>query len=169
MATVTPEVAVALNRKKARYARYADTKQWDKFEDEVALPDAQYDYQDVDGKTLNIGGRTTKFESTKVFTAFFRPFFAKLQTLHNVGPGDFTQTADDEVEAVFAFEDQLLAPPFGSWAEIRGGGFYYETWKRVDGDWFLKDLRMQRTYQKMTFLVALSLFLQQKLGIKFFG
>ena len=60
-----------------------------------------------------------------------------------------------------------LAPPFGSWAEIRGGGFYYETWKRVDGDWFLQDLRMQRTYQKMTFLVGLGRFLQ-KLGIKIF-
>ncbi|KAI1637013.1 hypothetical protein F4809DRAFT_650161 [Biscogniauxia mediterranea] len=164
MAAVTPETAVAINRKKARYARYADTKQWDKFEEEVALPDAQYDYQDVEGKTIDLG-TPCKFASTKHFTAFFRPFFARLQTLHNVGPGDFTQTADDEVEAVFAFEDQLLAPPLGSWAELRGGGFYYETWKRVDGDWFLQHLRMQRTYQKTTFLVGLAIFLQRKLGI----
>ncbi|KAI5926910.1 hypothetical protein F4810DRAFT_416782 [Camillea tinctor] len=167
MAAVAPETAVAINRKKARYARYADTKRWDKFEEEVALPDAQYDYQDINGKTLDFGV-LTRFPSTKSFTAFFRPFFAKLQTLHNVGPGDFTQKADDEVEAVFGFEDQLLLPPFGSWAELRGGGFYYETWKRVDGEWFLQDLRMQRSYQKVTFLMGLALFLHIKLGIKVF-
>ncbi|KAI0601316.1 hypothetical protein F4775DRAFT_541434 [Biscogniauxia sp. FL1348] len=164
MAAVTPETAVAINRKKARYARYADTKQWDKFEAEVALPEAQYDYQDVDGQTIQLGA-VCRFGSTKEFTAFFRPFFARLQTLHNVGPGDFTQTGD-EVEAVFAFEDQLLLPPLGSWAELRGGGFYYETWRRVDGDWFLQDLRMRRTYQKTSFLVGLAIFLQNRLGIK---
>jgi hypothetical protein len=52
----------------------------------------------------------------------------------------------DAVHAVLALEDQLLFSPVG---EIRGGGFYYEAWKRVggeDGDWFIADLRMERTY-----------------------
>ncbi|CAJ2509580.1 Uu.00g146060.m01.CDS01 [Anthostomella pinea] len=161
----SPEAATAISRKKARYARYADTKQWGAYADEVALPNCTYAFEDVNGLTLNAGGNKLQFASTVEFTAFFGAFFAKLQTLHNLGPGDFTQTAPDEVRAVFSVEDQILAPPFGAWAEIRGGGYYYETWKMVDGDWFLSDLRMRRTYQKMTLLVQVAFFFQEKLGI----
>lgn len=163
---VSPEVAVAINRKKARYGRYVDTKQWDKYTAEVALSDAKYDFLDVNGKPLTVGRDPLKFEDTKSMTDFFAKFFAKMQTQHMFGSGDFTTTdKDDEVKAVFALEDQILTPPLGSWAEIRGGGFYYETWKWVDGDWFLKDLRMERTYQKMTFLVIFGMFVQKWLGI----
>ncbi len=51
------------------------------------------------------------------------------------------------------------------WASLRGGGFYYETWKRIDGEWFLQDIRMRRTYQEATLLMQF-LFLLMKLGIK---
>lgn len=159
---VSLEVAQAITRKKLRYARYADTKQWDLFEKEVSVPDTQYDYQDVNGKSLVWSGCTLRFSSTKDFRGYFEPVFASLQTLHIVAPGDFTRVGageageEDEVRAVFAFEDQLLMPPFGSWAELRGGGFYYETWKLIDGDWRLKELRMRRNYQKSTFLMKVA-------------
>lgn len=60
--------------------------------------------------------------------------------------------ADDEVHARFGFEDQLLFPqlPLGL-AGIRGGGFYKERYRRLDGDWYIVELEMRRTYQKMTF------------------
>jgi hypothetical protein len=43
MANVSPDVALAITRQKTRYCRYADTKQWDKFEKAIALPDARYE------------------------------------------------------------------------------------------------------------------------------
>lgn len=154
MSLVSPEVALAINRKKLRYARYADTKQWDLFEKEVARPETQYDYQGTDGQSIAISGVSCKFAGTKQFRAFFEPAFASLQTLHTVGPGEFTKAAedededrDDEVRAIFAFQDQLFAPPFGRLAALRGGGFYYETWRRVDGDWFLVDLRSKSSLE----------------------
>ncbi|KAI1339738.1 hypothetical protein F5Y15DRAFT_381957 [Xylariaceae sp. FL0016] len=159
------EAAVAITTQKARYARYADTKQWDKFAAEVALPDCIYSYRGVDGEVINLGSHRTAYRTTTDFIAFFQPFFARLQTLHNFSPGDFEQTGDDVVQAVFAFEDQLMIPQLGAWAEIRGGGHYYETWRRVEGVWKLEALDMKRTYQKMTALVAVALFLQEKLGI----
>ncbi|KAI0484562.1 hypothetical protein GGR56DRAFT_614398 [Xylariaceae sp. FL0804] len=171
-----PEIALAITRKKARYARYADLKDMASFAAEVALPDATYDFQDPAGRTLDIGGVAANFASTAAFVAWWSGFAGRLQTLHNLGAaGDFTvtettdgdggRTTPVEVESVFGFEDQLLAPPFGMWAAIRGGGYYYDTWRCVDGDWKLKSLRMRRTYQEMTFLVWLSLLLQRALGI----
>ncbi|KAI0023415.1 hypothetical protein F4780DRAFT_80044 [Xylariomycetidae sp. FL0641] len=166
---VSAETAQAITSKKARYARYADLKAWEAFAAEVAYPEATYDYQDASGSSLVVGGRALKFESTAAFFGFIAPFFAPLQTLHNIGPGDFSPAEhddDDEVDVVFGFEDQLLAPPLGAWAEIRGGGYYYETWKRDrDGDWKLLTLKMRRTYQKMTTLVAIALWVQDKLGV----
>ena len=168
MASVPPTVALAITRKKLRYARYADTKKWDLFEEEVSIPETQYDYQGVGGKTLVWSGKQLKFSSTREFRAYFEPVFASLQTMHTLAPGDFTWAAgdgedgrEDEVKAIFAFEDQLLLPPFGSWAELRGGGFYYETWKLVDGDWRLINLRMTRNYQKATPLMKLATFLMR--------
>lgn len=165
MAHVTPEVAQAISRQKARYGRYADTKQWDKWEKEIALPDARYSFFDTNGQPLMVGKQALAFDSAKAVTAYFEKFFASLETMHNLGPGDFEQASADEVKAVFGFEDQVMNKALGHWAEIRGGGFYYETWKLVDGQWYIKDLRMERTYQKMTFLVSLSLTIAGLLGV----
>jgi hypothetical protein len=157
MAHVSPEVFQAISRQKARYARYADTKQWDKWEKEIFFPDARFSFFDTDGKPLKVGKQTLAFDSTKALATFFNKFFASVDTLHNICPGDLEQVAPDEVKAVFGFEDQVMAKGLGAWAEIRGGGFYYETWKLVDGQWLIQELRMERTYQKMTFLVWMSL------------
>ncbi|KAK9424956.1 hypothetical protein SUNI508_13277 [Seiridium unicorne] len=166
MALPSPEIIAVITRKKARYARYLDTKQWEKYEGDVSLPDTHFRYLDVAGEPLQLGTTTScVFDSTKSFAAFFSKFFANLQSLHNIGPGDFEQTSPEEVKAVWGFEDQLILAPLWSLAELRGGGYYYETWRLVDGDWFLHDLVMKRTYQKETLLVKAVFLLQKQLGI----
>ncbi|KAH8665560.1 hypothetical protein BGZ61DRAFT_461878 [Ilyonectria robusta] len=167
MAHVSPEVAQAISRQKSRYGRYADTKQWDKFEHEIALPDAHYTFYGTDGELLTVGNKALAFETPKAVSAYFSKFFAELETLHNIGLGDFEQVAPDEVKAVFGFEDQLLSKSLGAWVEIRGGGFYYETWKLVDGQWYISELKMERTYQKETLLVKIALALGGLLGVSF--
>lgn len=156
MAHVTPEVAQAITRQKARYARYADLKLWDKWVDDIFLPDARATYNDTQGQPLTIAGRAMAFDSAHGAAAFLEPIFAQLDTLHNITPGDFEKVSDTEVRAVFGFEDNLLSKTLRHWAELRGGGYYNETWKLVDGQWYISDLRMVRTYQKMTFLVWLA-------------
>jgi hypothetical protein len=104
-----------------------------------------------------VGTQALVFDSAKSIAAFFKKFFAPQETMHNVCPGDFEQAGLDEVKAVFGFEDQVMSKSLGSWAEIRGGGYYYETWKLVNGEWYIKELKMERTYQKMSMLVSVLL------------
>lgn len=165
MAHVSPEVALAITRQKARYGRYADTKQWDKFEMEIGLPGACYSYCDGDGKPLMVGKQALVFDSAKSTAAFFKKFFTPQNTMHNLSIGDFEQVAPDEVKAIFGFEDQIVSKVLGRLAEIRGGGYYYETWKLVDGQWYIKDLKMERTYQNMSLLVNVLLTVAGWLGV----
>lgn len=155
MAHVSPEVANAITRQKTRYARYADTKQWDKWEHEVFHPTAKFAFLDVKGAPLMVGKKPLVFDSAKAIAAYYLKFFAEVNTMHNIGPGDFEQVAPDEVRAVFGVEDQVVSKALGLWASIRGGGYYYETWRLVDGQWRIADLRMERTYQEMSMLVKL--------------
>ncbi|KAH7320598.1 hypothetical protein B0I35DRAFT_197926 [Stachybotrys elegans] len=164
MSHVSPEVALAITRQKARYARYADTKQWDKWAD-LALPDATMAYLLTDGKPLAMGPQLTVWDSSKASAAFFEKFFRSMESLHNIAPGDFEAVAPDEVKAIFGFEDQVLSAHLPWLLEIRGGGYYYETWKLVDGEWYIKELRMRRTYQKESLLVQVGVWVAKLLDI----
>ena len=42
----------------------------------------------------------------------------------------------DEVDAVWGMEDQIILQHTAGLIEIRGGGYYHETWKMKNGDWF---------------------------------
>ncbi|KAL2847172.1 hypothetical protein BJY01DRAFT_246946 [Aspergillus pseudoustus] len=147
-------IAEIITEKKAKYGRYIDTKQWDKF-GEVALPDAELSFIGPDGSILKAGNTSFIFPSSAAFTKFFSTFFAKAQTLHMFGPGDLQLQGPDEVRAVWAMEDQIILNNTAGLVEIRGGGYYHETWKRVNGDWFLKSLRLERTYQKTSLLAKI--------------
>lgn len=165
MAHVSPEVAIAITRQKARYCRYADTMQWDRLGREITLPDARLAYCDAHGKPLQVSGRALVFDSAHSFVTFYDKFFAQLDTMHIVSAPDLERVADDEVKAIFGFEDQVISKYLGSWFECRGGGYYYTTWKLVDEQWYIKDLRMERTYQKLTVLAQIGLALSNWFGI----
>lgn len=165
MSHVTPEVAMAITRQKARYARYADTKQWGLFE-KIGHPNGRFSFLGTDGEPL-VMGKALVFDSAASFASFFEKFFAGLETMHNISPGDFepSDQSSDEVKAVFGFEDQLLPKALGSWVEIRGGGFYTETWKLIDGEWCIQELSMRRTYQKMSLLAWVAVKVATLFGI----
>lgn len=152
--SIPVEVAEIIIRKKSQYGRYIDTKQWDKF-DQVALPDAEFIFLDTDGSILKAGKTSFAFRSSKAFTSFFSKFFARAQTLHMFGPGDLQLKAIDEVGAIWGMEDQIILKHAVGLVEIRGGGYYHETWKMRNGDWFLTSLRLERTYQKTSFLAKI--------------
>ena len=163
---ISPDVAEVIRRKKSQYGRFADTKQWHNF-DKIALPDAEYSFFDTDGSVLQVGKTALAFGSTEAFRTFFTRFFANVQTLHNFGPGELEQNSPEEVKAVWSVEDQIIANGTAGLVELRGGGFYYETWRLKDGDWFLHSLKLERTYQKTSLGFKLVLILQG-LGLNFF-
>ncbi|KAH7115663.1 hypothetical protein EDB81DRAFT_669126 [Dactylonectria macrodidyma] len=157
-------VAATISGKKAMYGRYIDTKEWDKF-GQVALPDAQLNFYDSDGSLLMVGQTALAFDSAEAFTTFFKKFFAKAQTLHMFGPGQLQQTGPDEVKAIWGMEDEIIMRATAGLVEVRGGGYYYETWKQKDGDWFLKSLDLHRTYTKTSLLARILILLQTYSGL----
>lgn len=166
MALVSHETAQALTRRKARYARYADTKQWDKFES-IFLPNATSAFVDRDGNPITMGKQGLVFDTGKAMAAYFEKFNTGQDAIHNIGPGDFEQVGPDEVKAVWVVEYQTISRTLGTWQKIRGGGYYHETWKRVDGEWYIADLRMERAYQEESPLVKVMLAIVNVLGLSF--
>lgn len=162
--SVPAEIAEVIIRKKSRYGRYIDTKQWDKF-DQVALPNAEFSFYDTDGSILKAGNTPFVFLSPAAFTDFFSKFFTNAQTLHMFGPGELQLTSFDEVKAIWAMEDQIILKHTMGLVEIRGGGYYHETWKIENGDWFLKSLRLERTYQKTSLMAKILVFFNRYLKL----
>lgn len=137
-----------LVRQKARYGRYLDTKQWHSFV-QIALPDARFRFQDVDGSIIFRNGTGMDFDSLSSFVDYFRELFADAQTLHMFGPPDVQIERGEQVEVIWAMEDQLHFGEDSPISELRGGGYYYEIWVKTSDGWRLKDLTLRRTYSKV--------------------
>lgn len=166
MASITPEVALAISNQKARYARLADTKQWDTMATAVFLPNVRLRYCNANGQPLMVGSRALVFDSASTFAQLYKRMFAGVDSQHNIAPGEFEPgSMEGEVKAIFGIEDQVTSKVFGSWAELRGGGYYHETWRLKDGQWYIQELELRRTYQNATLLVRILLALMALLGI----
>ncbi|GKT56998.1 bile acid 7-alpha protein [Colletotrichum tofieldiae] len=146
--TISPETAEIIRRKKAQYCRFADGLEWDRF-DTIMLPDFVFEGLDTDGAVLVQNGVRYRWESRDAWVAHFSEAFKAMQTMHLVDPGDLEQVAEDEVRAVFGVV--YFGGTRGTEAGLHstGGGHYYETWKKVDGDWFMASSSMKRLYSKV--------------------
>lgn len=122
------EIAEIITRKKSQYGRYIDTKQWDKF-DQVALPDAEFSFYNTGRSILKAGHTPFVFLSPGALTEIFSKFFASAQTLHMFRPGELQLGDIDEVTAIWGMEDQIILKHTVGLVEIRGVGYYHETWK----------------------------------------
>lgn len=147
MTSPPPEVAERIRHKKAQYTRFADTKQWSKF-DSIFVADATFKFVDEEGKVISTPDGAIPYEwtSREAWVAFFSAAFTNLQVIHLVGPGEFEMVGPDEVKAVFTVIYHDAPKGKGTGPHETGGGHYYETWVRQGGDWLCKDLFMQRNY-----------------------
>ncbi|KAK3368461.1 hypothetical protein B0H63DRAFT_488503 [Podospora didyma] len=146
---VSPEIAQIIQTKKLQYARFADTHQWEKF-NQVALPECTYSYTDH-GKIIVDHGFTYRWSSTKDFTTFFSAAFQTLQTMHHIGPGEFNYT-DSSLSEVLAIFPVVYYSALAQGATDTqgvtgtGGGHYYETYRRKGTDWLMSKCTMDRIY-----------------------
>lgn len=145
------EVSDVISHKKALYCRYIDTKQWDKF-NSIAHPDAQFSFFEPDGSLSHVGKTAMAFNSLDSFTKFLSRIFSNGQTLHMVGPGEIEHVRAGEVNAIWSMEEQIILRSGWLPVEVRAGGYYHETWKERDGDWFLESLILRRIYTKPSLL-----------------
>ncbi|KIW70765.1 hypothetical protein PV04_03006 [Phialophora macrospora] len=160
---VKPEVAEAIRRRKGQYCRYLDTKQWDKFET-LGLPDSTFAFFNPDGSPMTVGKTALTFPSPKAFTTNLKKTFASVRTLHLVGVGDLDQISEEEVYAIWSMQDQIIMKNSLGLFWMRGGGYYHETWLQKDGEWYLKSLRLERTFSRKSVLASVLLFVQNILG-----
>ncbi|KAI3391753.1 hypothetical protein diail_6847 [Diaporthe ilicicola] len=152
--SVSLETTKVISRKKALYGRLIDTKQWDQLS-LIALNDAELRFFEPDGSLTYVGRTPLAFTSSEAVISFFRRTFGNAQTLHMIGRGELDQVKPDEVRAVWPMEDQIILRQGWLPIEVRGGGYYYETWRQKDHDWFLESLVLRRTYTKPSILAWL--------------
>jgi hypothetical protein len=150
MTAPPPDVAERIRYKKSQYTRFADSKQWHRF-DTIFVPDATFCFVDQDGKVVSTPDGTTSYswQSLESWAAFFDNAFTNLQVIHHIGPGELEQVGPDEVKAVFTVLYHAGPKGYGNDPHETGGGHYHETWVRKGDDWFCKDLWMQRLYHRV--------------------
>jgi hypothetical protein len=151
MSIPPPQVAEIIRRKKMKYGRLVDTKQWSRFT-EIALPSARLAFFNPDMVPMKVGKQIVAFDSLEKYTGFISRGLAMARSIHIFGSGELEQTAPDEVKAIFSMEDEFRMNNTLGLAWSRGAGFYYETWKKRDDDWFLADLRLERNFVKSSLL-----------------
>lgn len=146
---VSPDVTHAIRSSKSKYCRYIDTKQWRSLE-AISLPDATFSFLNPDGSVQKSGAFRFDYSSPKGFTHDLQSLFRRAQTLRQIGGGELKETGDGSVDAIWSMEDQIVYPSILGIIplEVRGGGYYHETWQCVDGNWKLKSLRLERSYNR---------------------
>lgn len=152
MTTAPPDVAERIRYKKSQYTRFADTKQWKRF-DTIFLPNATFKFVDADGNVVTTPDGKTPYEwqSRESWAAFFEKALADAQVIHIVGAGEIEKVGENEAKAIFTVQYHAGPKGYGKGdLHETGGGHYHETWVYQEGDWFCKDLWFQRIYHRVT-------------------
>ncbi|PLB39860.1 uncharacterized protein BDW47DRAFT_102550 [Aspergillus candidus] len=148
---ITPEITHSISTKKHQYCRYADTNQWHLMST-ILAPNLRATFVDADDQVITEGGATFSFDSRDAFVAFFAAAFETQQTMHVLsGSGEMTMSSPEgeEVKTLWGVVYQAASKEVqGGWAGT-GGGHYFETWRVVDGEWMIVELKFQRIYWKV--------------------
>ncbi|KAL7928258.1 hypothetical protein V8C35DRAFT_318566 [Trichoderma chlorosporum] len=115
--------------------------------DKITVRECKFE-QFFDEKVYAKDGLTYSLRSLDEYISFCYTALADLQTMHSIGPGEFEQVNKDEIKVVFPVT-YFSAPEKAQSAsqEIRGG-YYFETYQRMDDDWMMTDSKMERVYEK---------------------
>jgi hypothetical protein len=126
-----------LKAMKARYLRYVDGKEWDKFES-LFVPDATFDAPELGGELVR---------GTRKWRKFTEDFLANAVSIHHVYAPEITITSDTTANGIWIMDDTLLwengESPTG-FKQIRGWGHYYETYVKMNGAWLMASWKLTR-------------------------
>lgn len=125
---------------KARYCRYADTKQWEEV-GRLFTDDAVMRFYNVDGSLANevpaaefagtIGGRV-----------------GAGQPIHHLFSHEIAFTSDTTATGVWAMEDLIFhdrqAHPDAPFTSMHGFGHYHDSYRKADGVWRIAGSRLTR-------------------------
>lgn len=139
----------AIRQLKARYFRALDTKDWDGFK-AVFTEDAAIGPID-NGFTPELLALRSPDARQPIPLSGLDAFVERVAI--NIGPlisthhghqPEIELTGEDEATGIWAMEDVLVWPADGY--RLRGTGHYWETYRKVDGEWKIASMKLTRLY-----------------------
>src|SRR5690606_5331386 len=138
----------AIREAKARYCRFLDTKQWERWGEQFTTDiemDVSEDVKEGSGADPIVRGR-------EVVVNQVRALVGAARTVHQIHMPEITFVSATEATMVSAMEDWVTFPddfpaPFKA---MHGYGHYHETYRLQDGQWRIARLKLTRLQQDFT-------------------
>jgi hypothetical protein len=147
--SVRADEVEAIRQLKARYFRGVDTRDW-------ALLRAVFTEDAKIGPMENglpphvlavqqpMPPRSASASDVDAFMERVAAFLSGVVSVHHGHQSEISLTGDDEAEGVWAMEDVLVWPKSGY--RFRGAGHYWETYRKIAGEWRISSTRLTRLY-----------------------
>jgi hypothetical protein len=122
-----------IQKLKARYARFGDTKDWVEFR--RCLAD---DFHcRVDGAPRASAGSPGCYEvrGADAFVANAQKMISAIQPIHQLSLPEITITGDTTATGIWALHDYLVAPH----CIFRGWGHYHDDYVKIAGQWQIRE------------------------------
>jgi hypothetical protein len=125
----------AIQEVKARYFRYIDTKQWDRFRD-LFTDDCKHYLPEES---------PVSFMTNDDYFPMLEEMLNDGITIHHGHMPEITFVSDAEAEGVWAMTDYVQVNPPSGRISMMGWGHYYETYRKCDdGQWRISSKRNTR-------------------------
>lgn len=117
---------------KARYCRYMDTQDWERWHD-LFTADVEGDYGDSPEGPVVVSGRDA-------LVAMTSQALREARTVHHVHMPEISFEDENHASGIWAMEDIVERPDF----LLHGFGHYHERYRREDGVWRISHVRLTR-------------------------
>ena len=125
----------AIKQVKYKYLRCVDSKLWDELA-ECFTEDATTDYRD--GKWVCQG--------VQEIVQFLKRLRPHRLSVHHAHHPEITMTSDTTATGVWSFNDYVIDSQADT--SLRGAGFYYDEYVKVNGEWKMKLTGYTRTFEE---------------------
>jgi hypothetical protein len=132
----------AIKQLKARYFKCLDLKDWVGLR-EVFTDDATFDVRGA-WQVSQPGSPSTEplIEGADVFVAYAQEGLGPIVSAHYGHMPIIDILSDQEASGIWAMEDWL----YSATGTLHGQGHYHETYKKIDGRWRIRTLRISRLH-----------------------
>ena len=139
----------AIKQLKARYFRFLDTKDWDRWID-VFAPDATL-IVDHEPSTMGRDGKSgPKVIGAQAILAHVKPRIETASTVHHGHMPEIELTSDTTARGIWAMEDKLWWTNGDHEEHLHGYGHYHEEYRKEDGRWLISYRKLTRLRQDTT-------------------
>jgi len=140
----------SIKRLKARYFRTLDTKDWDGFrslfteDSQIGPIDNGFPDHLLALRPPEARAPTGSGTGLDAFVERIRLFIGPLITTHHGHAPEIELTGPAAATGIWPMEDVLVWKKEGY--RLRGTGHYWETYRKVDGDWKIASIKLTRLY-----------------------